>query len=99
MSDPVHDFTEICDRAQRLKDPTDQAIALGQALAAIPALQKYLKEWRQEVVRQMRADGMNDVEIGEKLGLTWARVSAIARGVSTGGNDIRRRNRSANAGE
>jgi hypothetical protein len=91
MSDPLADFLEICDRIPRLKDPSDRAIARAQALAAIPALQKYLREGRQADVLEMRADGMTDVEIGEKIGLSWARVSAVARGVSSGGNDIRRR--------
>lgn len=95
MSDPICDFTEICARIQKLKDPADRAIARAQALGAIPALQKHLKEGRQADVVEMRASGMTDVEIGEKIGLTWARVSAIARGVSEGGNDIRRKKRNA----
>lgn len=90
MSDPLTEFQEICDRITRLADPADRAIARAQALAAIPAVQKHLREGRQADVLQMRGS-MSDVEIGERLGLHWARISAIARGVSSGGNDIRRR--------
>jgi hypothetical protein len=91
MSDPLTEFLEICDRITRLTDPADRAIAHAQALAAIPAVQRHLKEGRQADVLAMREAGMNDIEIGERVGVHWARVSAIARGISSGGNDIRRR--------
>lgn len=95
MSDPLTDFLEICDRITRLTDPADRAIARAQALAAIPAVQRQLKQGRQADVVEMRNSGMTDAEIGEQIGVHWARVSAIARGVSQGGNDIRRKKRSA----
>lgn len=68
-----------------VKEPAsiDQAKALTAALAAIPELQKWLREQRQRVVRTLHErDGMSYTEMAPHLGVKPERVSGIARGHS-----------------
>lgn len=61
----------------------DQAVALTAALAAIPELQKWLRERRQHVVRTLHErDGISYTEMAPALGVKPERVSGIARGHS-----------------
>ncbi|GAA0501101.1 sigma-70 family RNA polymerase sigma factor [Streptomyces olivaceiscleroticus] len=61
----------------------DQAIALTQALNAIPELQTWLRERRQHVVRTLHDQGeMSYTEMAPRLGVKPERVSGIARGHS-----------------
>jgi DNA-binding NarL/FixJ family response regulator len=80
---------------ESLTEASDRAKALGEILNAIPGIQRTVRAERQTEVLAMRAAGMKDAEIAEELGITWARVSAIARGVADGGSAIRRRQHSA----
>lgn len=61
----------------------DQAKALGDALAAIPDLQAWLRERRQHVVRTIHErDGVSYTDMAPSLGVKPERVSGIARGHS-----------------
>jgi ribosome-binding protein aMBF1 (putative translation factor) len=61
----------------------NQAVALTEALAAIPDLQKWLREQRQHVVRTLHErDGMSYTDMAPHLGVKPERVSGIARGHS-----------------
>jgi DNA-directed RNA polymerase specialized sigma24 family protein len=61
----------------------DQAIALTAALAAIPDLQKWLREQRQHVVLTLHErDGISYTDMAPALGVKPERVSGIARGHS-----------------
>ncbi|WP_190172960.1 sigma-70 family RNA polymerase sigma factor [Streptomyces mirabilis] len=61
----------------------DQAVALTAALAAIPDLQKWLREQRQHVVRTLHErDGVSYTDMAPALGVKPERVSGIARGHS-----------------
>lgn len=91
MTEALDELSHLCQQIHTSTDRTERAIAYGQALAAIPRVQKELKAGRQAEVIAMRADGLTDAEIGERLHLHWARVSAIARGISTGGSDKKRK--------
>lgn len=60
-----------------------QAKALTEALAAIPDLQKWLREQRQHIVRTLHErDGMSYTDMAPHLGVKPERVSGIARGHS-----------------
>lgn len=80
MTGPIDDLP----RVRELADPAERALGLSRALDAIPDLQKQLRAERQDAILAMRANGMTFVEIGDRLGLHWARVSQIARGISGG---------------
>ncbi|MFK0182103.1 sigma-70 family RNA polymerase sigma factor [Streptomyces xanthochromogenes] len=61
----------------------EQAKALTEALAAIPNLQKWLREQRQHIVRTLHErDGMSYTDMAPHLGVKPERVSGIARGHS-----------------
>lgn len=65
--------------------------ALTEALAAVPDLQRWLRERRQEVVRTLHErDGVSYTHIAAHLGLTPERVSGIARGHTRSGGSPRR---------
>ncbi|MEU7170262.1 hypothetical protein ABZ949_02070 [Micromonospora tulbaghiae] len=91
MSDPLTELDQLCTRIREAETPTDRATAYGQALAAIPRVQSQLRQGRQAEILLMRESGLTDAEIGELLGLHWARVSAIRRGVTSSGSEKRRR--------
>lgn len=82
MDKPPAPFEHIADLAAG-DESIDQAVALTQALAAIPDLQKWLREQRQHVVRTLHErDGMSYTDMAPQLGVKPERVSGIARGHS-----------------
>lgn len=82
MDKPPSPFEQLADLVAG-DESIDQAIALTQALAAIPDLQKWLREQRQRVVRTLHdRDGMSYTDMAPHLGVKPERVSGIARGHS-----------------
>ncbi|MFE6743896.1 sigma-70 family RNA polymerase sigma factor [Streptomyces tubercidicus] len=62
-------------------ESADQAKKLTDALAAVPDLQRWLREQRQHVVRTLHErDGMKYTDLAPVMGVTPERVSGIARG-------------------
>ncbi|MFF2612335.1 sigma-70 family RNA polymerase sigma factor [Kitasatospora sp. NPDC058046] len=57
------------------------AAQLGEALNAVPQLQRWLREQRRSVLQELKATHSNG-EIGSRLGLTAQRVADIAAGHS-----------------
>ncbi|MEU0493475.1 hypothetical protein ABZ249_29975 [Nocardiopsis sp. NPDC006139] len=85
MSFPDTHTAAITNALTSINDPADRARAAGDMLNHIPALQRALREARQEAVLEMRATGATFDEIGKQLGITRARASDIAKGASTAG--------------
>jgi len=82
MDKPPVPFEQLADLVAG-DESIEQAIALTQALAAIPDIQKWLREQRQHVVRTLRErDGMSYTDMAPHLGVKPERVSGIARGHS-----------------
>ncbi|MFE9003039.1 sigma-70 family RNA polymerase sigma factor [Streptomyces sp. NPDC007875] len=82
MDKPPSPFDQLADLVAG-DDSIDHAVALTQALAAIPDLQKWLRERRQHIVRTLHEqDGMSYTEMAPHLGVKPERVSGIARGHS-----------------
>lgn len=82
MDKPPSPFEQLAALAAG-EENIDQAVALTQALNAIPDLQKWLREQRQHVVRTLRErDGMSYTDMAPRLGVKPERVSGIARGHS-----------------
>lgn len=82
MDKPPAPFEHLADLTAG-DENIDQAVALTQALAAIPDLQKWLREQRQHVVRTVHErDGMSYTDMAPHLGVKPERVSGIARGHS-----------------
>jgi hypothetical protein len=82
MDKPPSPFEHLADLTAG-DENIDQAVALTQALAAIPDLQKWLREQRQHVVRTVHErDGMSYTDMAPHLGVKPERVSGIARGHS-----------------
>ena len=82
MDKPPAPFEQLADLVAG-DESIDQAVALTEALAAIPELQKWLREQRQHVVRTLHdRDGMSYTEIAPHLGVKPERVRGIARGHS-----------------
>lgn len=63
----------------------EQAVALTEALNAIPELQSWLRARRQKVVLEVHEAGMSYTEMAPHLGVKPERVSGIARGHSRSG--------------
>lgn len=63
-----------------IPDRLDRAKALAGLLAEWPDHHAFLREQRQQVVHEMRADGMTYRQIGEELGLHFTRVRQIEAG-------------------
>jgi DNA-binding NarL/FixJ family response regulator len=63
---------------------TQRAKGAGVALQAIPDLQKWLREIRQEAVLEMRDDGLSHAQVAAELGISRARAQQIAEGRTTG---------------
>ncbi|TDD21616.1 sigma-70 family RNA polymerase sigma factor [Nonomuraea diastatica] len=64
---------------------------LTEALAAVPELQRWLREQRQTTVRMLHErDGVSYTHIAGQVGVTPERISAIARGHSRSGRRGRR---------
>lgn len=82
MDKPPAPFQQLADLVAG-DESVDQAVALTQALAAIPDLQKWLREQRQHVVRTLHErDGTSYTDMAPHLGVKPERVSGIARGHS-----------------
>lgn len=82
MDKPPAPFEQLADLVTE-DESIGQAVALTQALAAIPDLQKWLREQRQHVVRTLHErDGMSYTDMAPLLGVKPERVSGIARGHS-----------------
>lgn len=82
MEKPPPPFEQIADLVAG-DESIDHAVALTQALAAIPDLQQWLREQRQHVVRTLHErDRMSYTEMAPHLGVKPERVSGIARGHS-----------------
>ncbi|MFF0588367.1 sigma-70 family RNA polymerase sigma factor [Streptomyces sp. NPDC003781] len=82
MDKPPAPFEKLADLTGG-GESIEQAVALTQALAAIPDLQKWLRERRQHVVRTLHErDGMSYTDMAPHLGVKPERVSGIARGHS-----------------
>lgn len=91
MSEALNELTQLTQAINNTQDHAERATAYGQALALIPRVQQELRAGRQTEVLAMRDAGLKDAEIGEQIGgLHWSRVSAIARGVSSGGSGWRK---------
>lgn len=69
-------------------DPTERAKQAGVALNAVPELQSWLRQVRQEAVLEMRAGGLSHAEVGKQLGVSRARAQQIAEGRTTGRRTI-----------
>jgi ribosome-binding protein aMBF1 (putative translation factor) len=64
-------------------ESVEQAKALSEALNTVPALQRWLREQRQHVVRTLHErDGLSYTALAPALGVKPERVSGIARGHS-----------------
>lgn len=82
MDKPPTPFQQLTDLVAG-DETIDQAVALTQALNAIPDLQKWLREQRQHVVRTLHdRDGISYTDMAPHLGVKPERVSGIARGHS-----------------
>lgn len=82
MDKPPAPFEQIADLVAS-DESIEQAVALTEALNAIPDLQKWLREQRQRVVRTLHErDGMSYTDMAPHLGVKPERVSGIARGHS-----------------
>lgn len=82
MDKPPSPFEQLTDLVAG-DETLDQAVALTQALTAIPDLQKWLRERRQHVVRTLHErDGISYTDMAPALGVKPERVSGIARGHS-----------------
>lgn len=82
MDKPPSPFEQLADLVAG-NETIDQAVALTQALTAIPDLQKWLREQRQHVVRTLHErDGISYTDMAPHLGVKPERVSGIARGHS-----------------
>ncbi|MFD6180040.1 hypothetical protein [Streptomyces goshikiensis] len=65
-------------------DASERAKEVGVALNAVPELQKWLRQLRQEAVLELRADGLSHAEVGKLIGTSRARAQQIAEGRTTG---------------
>lgn len=82
MDKPPAPFEQIADLVAS-DESVEQAVALTEALNAIPDLQKWLREQRQRVIRTLHErDGMSYTDMAPHLGVKPERVSGIARGHS-----------------
>lgn len=65
-------------------DASERAREIGSALNAVPELQKWLRQLRQDAVLELRADGLSHAEVGKVIGTSRARAQQIAEGRTTG---------------
>lgn len=79
--DHAKPFRDAIQQLADIPDPTERALATGEVLKAVPALQGDLKTVRQEAVIEMR-ETMGVAEVAEALGVAVPRVSQITKGVS-----------------
>ena len=79
---PPAPFQQLADLVDGVES-IEQAKALTEALAAVPDLQRWLREQRQHVVRTLHErDGFSYTALAPVLGVKPERVSGIARGHS-----------------
>lgn len=64
--------------------PAQRAKRIGAALDAVPKLQRWLRQVRQEAVQEMRATGLSHADVAKELGVSRARAQQIAEGRTTG---------------
>jgi hypothetical protein len=83
MDTPPEAFKAVAHLADD-PDPINRARTTGDALNAIPALQKWLRGIRQQAVRQANDEGMTYPEIGRELGISGPRANAIANNSQSG---------------
>jgi len=82
MDTPPQPFQQLKNLADG-PETLDQAKQLGDALTAIPDLQRWLREQRQRVVRTLHdRDDISYTDMAPTLKVTPERVSGIARGHS-----------------
>lgn len=77
---PFETLKHLTDNA----DASERAKELGAALNAVPELQKWLRQLRQDAVLELRADGLSHAEVGKVIGTSRARAQQIAEGRTTG---------------
>jgi hypothetical protein len=83
MTNPPSPFENLKHLAEQ-GDAIQRAKDVGAALQSIPELQHWLREIRQDAVREMREGGMSHAAVGAELGLSRARAQQIAEGRTTG---------------
>lgn len=66
------------------EDPGERAKEVGAALNAVPELQKWLRQLRQDAVLELRDGGLSHAEVGKLIGTSRARAQQIAEGRTTG---------------
>lgn len=80
METPPQPFESLAPLAGG-SDPTERAKTLGAAIDAVPQLQTWLRQARQEAVAEMHKQGVGSyADIGEILGFSRARAQQIATG-------------------
>lgn len=78
---PPEPFSALADLADG--EPTiEQARALGQALKAVPDLQRWLRQQRQRTTRALLDQGHSKEQLAPHLEITPQRVADIASGHS-----------------
>jgi hypothetical protein len=77
---PFEALKHLADNA----DAGARAREVGAALNAVPELQKWLRQLRQDAVLELRADGLSHAEVGKVIGTSRARAQQIAEGRTTG---------------
>lgn len=83
MTTPPNPF-EALKRLTENTDAGERAKEVGAALNAVPELQKWLRQLRQDAVLELRADGLSHAEVGKLIGTSRARAQQIAEGRTTG---------------
>lgn len=72
-------MSEAVDEVLRIPDRLRRAAALGELLEQWPDLHSRLREARQEIVKEMRAEDQTYRQIGEQLGMHYTRVRQIEK--------------------
>ncbi|MFF5778192.1 RNA polymerase subunit sigma-70 [Streptomyces virginiae] len=83
MTTPPKPFEVLKHLADNV-DAGARAQEVGAALNAVPELQKWLRQLRQDAVLELRADGLSHAEVGKVIGTSRARAQQIAEGRTTG---------------
>ena len=83
MTTPPSPFEALKHLAEK-GDATERAKTVGDALKAVPELQHWLREIRQQAVQEMHDDGNSYDQIGQELGMHRVRAHQIAKGKTTG---------------
>jgi hypothetical protein len=65
-------------------DPAARARTAGNALKAVPELQKWLRRVRQDAVLELRGSGYSHADVAKEIGTSRARAQQIAEGRTTG---------------